>query len=200
VWQREVADPSEYVAMWLRDAGGSPTDPAWSQRYDHWLGWFEQAGVLGVGMGMLSLRRTDSSAPIIECEDVPQPMEQPIGAEVDNWFTRQAWLRSQDEGNLLSSRLVVAADLVSEVRSLAGADGWAPARSVLRQSHGLRWEIETDEAVAGLVGACDGQRPLGLLVDVLAGAYGLDPVDLWRDLRPVILELVGRGLLLPHRD
>ncbi|MCW2541726.1 MAG: methyltransferase [Frankiales bacterium] len=197
VWQREVADPAEYVTMWLRDSGRAPADPDWPERYDDWLGWFERAGVLGVGMGMLNLRRTDSATPVVLCEDVPQAMEQPVGGDVNGWFERQRWLRSHGEDALRSSRLVVAADLVSEVRSLAGPDGWVAARSVLRQSHGLRWEIETDAAVSGLVGACDGHRPLGLLVDVLAGARGLDPTELWRDLRPVVLDLLSRGVLLP---
>lgn len=52
VWQREVAEPGAYVAMWLRDAGEVPGSRRWVRRYDEWLDWFDAHGVAAVGMGL----------------------------------------------------------------------------------------------------------------------------------------------------
>jgi len=202
VWQREVADPGEYVALWLRDAGDTVGSPTWSRRYDDWLEWFQAAGVLGIGMGLVSLRRTGSADPIIVCEDVRQAIEQPSGAEVSGWFDRAQWLRERPPGRLgdqalLGSTLRTAQDLVLTRQALIGSDGWTDAVMMLRQSHGLRWEIEIDEAVAGVLAACTGTLPVHTLVSVLAAATGEPELDLGAALLPVLRDLVSRGFLLP---
>ncbi len=63
VWQREVAEPGEYIALWLRDAGEQPGTPQWAQRYVQWLDWFAAERVLAVGMGLVTLWRTDHAQP-----------------------------------------------------------------------------------------------------------------------------------------
>ena len=52
--QREQLDPSEYVELWLRDAGlhGSPE---YTARYDAWLRWLDEQGVEAIGMGWITL-------------------------------------------------------------------------------------------------------------------------------------------------
>ena len=99
VWQREIADPAEYIAMWLRDAGETPGSPQWVERYDAWADWFVSAGVAAVGMGMVTLWRTDAESPSIVLEDVPQVLDRPIGRELPAWVARQRWLaaRSDDQ-------------------------------------------------------------------------------------------------------
>lgn len=92
VWQRELADPGEYVAMWLRDAGEVPGTARWTQRYDTWLDWFVAHDVAAVGMGLVTMWRTDTTTPLIVCQDVPQALEQPIGHTVPGWLARQRWL------------------------------------------------------------------------------------------------------------
>ncbi len=56
VVQRELVDPSEYVEMWLADAGLASA-PDYVQRYDAWLDWFAEVGIEAVGFGWLSMRR-----------------------------------------------------------------------------------------------------------------------------------------------
>jgi hypothetical protein len=174
-WQRELAEPGEYAALWLRDAGERPGTDSWRRRYHHWLDWFADAGVAAIGMGLVSLRRTGSDRPVVVCEDLPQPVEQPVGRQIDGWFDRLSWLRDHDDQQLLASRLTPADGLVhTRLSMLDDRDDWQPALIQLRQSHGLRWEIEVDDAVSALVAACT--RPLPLL-----------PVR----------DLIQRGFLLP---
>ncbi len=194
VWQREVAEPGEYVAMWLRDAGELPGTSGWQVRYDRWLDWFAATEVAAVGMGMISIRRTDRDDSRIVCEDVPQAYQQPIGPAVRKWFDRAAWLAA---GELLTARLAPAADLVLESRSVLGGDGWQPAMTLLRQSHGMRWELEIDEAVSALIAASSAALPLGVLLELVAAAVQQPAEPVIAALLPVVADLVERGFLLP---
>lgn len=208
VWQREVADPGEYVTMWLRDAGEVPGTPRWRERYDRWVDWFAQAGVLAVGMGMITMWRTGASTPAVVCEDVPQAVEQPVGAHISDWIRRRRWLDGlavdgpsvdgTGDDALLSARLRAADGLVRVRHDLIDADGWATRTATLRQSHGLRWELEVDEAVAALVAACDGSTPLRVPVAVIAASLGRPTGEVVEALAPVVRDLVGRGFLLPE--
>ena len=202
IWQREVADPSEYVTLWLRDAGEQPGTDRWRQRYDHWLDWFAATGVAAVGMGLVTLWRTEAAHPSVVCEDVPQAVEQPAGAHLPGWVERTRWLAGHDDGALLQAALRRADGLVRVRHDLPGPGpeggaGWHTALVQLRQSHGMRWELETDEAVTALVGACDGATPLAAPVAVLAAALGRESAEVAAALLPVVRDLVQRGFLLP---
>jgi hypothetical protein len=197
VWQREVAEPAEYVALWLRDAGEQPGTDSWRLRYDSWLDWFTEAGVAGIGMGLISLRRAGERPSEVACQDVPQAYQRPIGAAIEDWFLRNEWLQRTSTADLLATRLVAAPELVRTTHSLITAEGWQPALVQLRQSGGLRWELEVDDAVAALVAACTGEAQLGVVLSVLAAAVSAAAEDVTTALLPVVRDLIDRGFLRP---
>jgi len=197
IWQREVAEPGEYVALWLRDAGEQPGTASWRQRYDDWLDWFTASGVAGVGMGLISVRRTEGRPSQVVCQDVPQPHEHPIGPAIEDWFARAGWLHDRSTAALLDARLVAAAGMVRSSHALITADGWQPALVQLRQAGGLRWELEVDDAVAALVAACTGGATLGVVLSVLAAAVSAGTDEVTAALIPVVLDLIERGFLVP---
>jgi methylase of polypeptide subunit release factors len=196
IWQREIAEPGEYVSLWLRDAGELPGSGAWQDRYDRWMSWFASSGVAGIGMGLVTLRRTDCE-PTIVCEDVRQAAQEPVGAEIDAWFRRLDWLRRTGDEQLLAASLTAVPDLVLQTRSLLTATGWAPTLAEVRQSHGMRWEIEVDDVVAGLLAACSGQLPLGALLALVASSVSRSTGEVSAALLPVVRDLVQRGILEP---
>ena len=198
IWQREVADPGEYVSLWLRDAGALPGTPGWAERYDAWLDWFDRAGVAAVGMGLVALRRGAGGPGIVVAQDVPQACEQPVGGQIDDWFPRQRWLHDTSDATLLAACLRTAPDVVRTRDALLDASGgWQDARDVVRQSRGMRWEIEVDDGIAALLAGCDGGTPLALLLAVLAVSLDVEPDDVARAALPVVRDLIGRGVLLP---
>ena len=196
VWQREVADPAEYVALWLADAGHRPGDPTYARAYNTWLDWFAAHEVAAVGMGLITMWQTDAD-PMLVCEDVPQPLGQPVGPFLQPWHRRMQWLQDVDDAALLDACLVTVDDVVIDTAQVRTAAGWDQASPRLRQSHGMRWELEADEAIVALVRGCDGTTPLGRTIAVLAAALDVTAADVAAAALPVLRDLVGRGFLEP---
>lgn len=198
VVQREVQDPAEYVALWLRDSGEEGGDDAgylgYLRRYDEWLAAFEAARVEAVGFGTVSVRRIDGPSRR-HLEEWPWAVEQPLGPHVDGWFDRRAWLARHDDAGLLGARLRVADDVVQEQTGPPGAEH--PEHLVLRQLGGYRRPFPCGTATAALVGACDGRVTAGALVEAVAAVLGEDPAQARTGLVADLRTLVEWGLLAP---
>jgi SAM-dependent methyltransferase len=197
IWQRDVMEPGAYVSLWLRDAGERPGTLRWEEQYDGWRDWFDRSGTAAVGMGVISLRRTDRAAPVVVCEDVPQMLEQPIAGKISGWFDRADWLARHDDARLLEARLRRSEDLARVATEQAGDAGWQPVTAHLHQTSGMHWQVEVDDAVSALVAACDGDAPVSLAVSLLAATTGAAADAVWGALAPVIRDLVARGFLEP---
>lgn len=189
VWQRELADPAQYAALWLADAGERGS-AAYERRYADWLDWFAAERIEAVGFGLVTLHRTGTADPTVRIEEVTQQVEEPAGPHVAAWFDRLDALRDTD---LAAVRFDRAPELQLEQVASAGPDGWAVSGQRLRQPHGLRWSAAVDPAVAALVAGCDGTRPLGELATVLELAYGIGAGEVATMARG----LAERGFVIP---
>jgi methylase of polypeptide subunit release factors len=189
VWQREVADPSQYAALWLSDAGEKGS-PAYEARYSRWLDWFAATGVEAIGFGLVTLRKSGADRPTVRIEDVPQPIDEPAGPAVAGWFDRVDALRGVDVGAVRFER---APGLQLEQTASPGPEGWEITTQRLRQPAGLRWSAPVDPAVAALVAGCDGTRPLREIALVLQLAYGIESGQV-EDMARALAE---RGFLIP---
>jgi hypothetical protein len=95
----------------------------------------------------------------------------------------------------IPDRLLVAADVTEARHHLPGNDD--PSVIELRQGGGFARTIGVDSALAGFVGACDGELTVMQIVQALADLFEVQLTDLWADLEPRIRRLVEDGLLLP---
>ncbi|MEU6732416.1 methyltransferase [Streptomyces physcomitrii] len=194
--QREVQDITQYVELWLRDAGAHRGDPArYAARYDAWLQEFEASGTKAIGFGWITLRRNATAEPSITVEEWPHPVEQPLGDTVHAHFMRQDYLRAHDDAALLEGHFRLAAEVVQEQIGLPGAED--PEHVVLRQHRGMRRATQVDTVGAGFAGVCDGSLSAGRILDAIAQLLGEDPV-LLRDRTPAQIRLlVEQGFLEP---
>jgi hypothetical protein len=193
VVQREVLDVYEYVELWLADAGlaGSPD---YVRRYTEWLDYFAALGIEAVGMGWLLLHRVDHASPDVRIEDWPYPVEQPIAPALTAELAAVRLERRLSDEELLSRRWVLASDVVEETTGLPGqAD---PQHIVLRQQRGFRRAVEAGTALAGVLGACDGELSLGQIIATVAGLLDADEPALRAELVPQLRRLVVDGFLL----
>lgn len=193
VLQRELLDPYAYVELWLADAGlvGAPE---YDRRYAEWLDYFDAAGIEGVGMGWLALRNSGREQPRLRVEEWPHAVHQPVGQAFADFFSAVAPAQLPD-AEFLAQRWVLRPEVVQETIGTPGAAD--PRHVVLRQQTGFGRAVEVDTALAAIVGACDGDLPLGILIGAVAGLLEVDPDVLRDEVLWPLRRLVEDGYLLP---
>lgn len=191
VLQREVLDPYEYVELWLADAGlaGSPD---YLDRYTEWLDYFAALGITKIGMGWIALRAGRRDHPELRFEDWPHAVHQPVGAAFAAFFDQiaQSGLPTEE---LLVTQWRLHPKVIQETLGIPGAAD--PQHLILRQQYGFGRAVEPGTALAAVVGACDGDLPLGVLIDAVASITGVDGLQLRSELLPRIRTLVSDGFL-----
>ncbi|MBD7958487.1 methyltransferase [Microbacterium sp. Sa4CUA7] len=194
VVEREVLDPLEYAELWIRDGGTVAGSPAFSRLVTAWLDDFAARGVTGVGFGYVLLRRPESGAPTLSrYERLTQAVPAPLGPHLQAALVVHDRLATLDDAQLAAAVLAVAADVTEARHHLPGAE--APSVIELRQGGGFGRTLDVDPALAGLVGACDGDLPVGVLIDAIADLLEVDAAALRADLLPRVRELLFTGFL-----
>ena len=221
VIQREVLAPPDYAEMWLRDGGQTPRDGGYEKAYAAWLEDFARRGVVGVGMGYISVRAPEGESgdwdaghsnagnwdaagsnaedsakrrPWRRFEELSGPAPIDLHGYVEGVWAHRDLLRAGDSA-LLAARLVCRG-----VEHRLHAPGQPePFMLKLAQVAGFAAEVQVTSAVAGVVGACDGELTLGALCDAVAQLLG-EPVENVRtEVLPAVRELVGLGILVSGR-
>jgi methylase of polypeptide subunit release factors len=194
VVQREFQDPAQYAELWLRDAGDHNTSD-YIQNYQAYLDYFAANDIDGVGFGWIILRNTGADYPTIRLEELSDQIDQPLGALVPEWFARHAFLRELDDEQLRGLAFRVADDVTLEQRAEPSGDGWTPKSTRIQHNTGLHRSGDIDPIGITLLGAADGERPLGELLDGLAGQFGLAPEVLRDSGMDTIRSLIEEGFL-----
>ena len=190
VVQRETLDPEAYVELWLKDSGHHGGRD-YAERYDTWLSWLEETGIVGVGFGWINVRLGGSGRHSLL--EWPYDVEQPIGPAIADWGEAVAGTAGLAEDALLASTLRVRVDVQQETVGTPGAED--PEAIVLRQRAGFRRARTADTVVAALVGASDGDLTLAQILAALATLLQRDVDDLRETYVPVVRELLDEGFL-----
>lgn len=192
--ERERLDPLAYAELWVRDGGTTAGTSAYGQLVQAWLDDFAARDVTAVGFGYLLLRRPAAGEPLLRrFERVPQPVSGALGPHLDAALTAADRMAALDDAALAVSVLLVAGDVTEARHHLPGAEN--PSVIELRQGGGLSRSIEVDPALAALVGACDGDLAVGVLIDAIAELLEVDAGKLAADLLPRVRELLFTGVL-----
>ncbi|QNO38397.1 class I SAM-dependent methyltransferase [Protaetiibacter sp. SSC-01] len=199
VWviERDLLDPARYAETWIRDGGTRAGTAEFERMCAAWLDDFARREVAQVGFGYLVLRAPDGTVPFRRAERASAPLDgvAGIGAHLSTALAARDRVAALDDDALLAIELTVAPDVTEERSHWPGEPD--PSVIVLRQGGGLRRELKVDAALAAVVGACDGELPLGAIVGAVAQLLDVDPDAM----RPAILvelrELVADGFLLP---
>ncbi len=194
VIERERLDPLAYAQLWVRDGGSAPGDTDYEDLIDAWLTDFAQRGVEAIGFGYILLRRAGPDGPrLARYERLTQPMPDGLGAHFAQALTAWDVLARLDD-DALSARLPVVAPDVTEARHHRPGEE-APTIIELRQGGGCARTIIADPGLAALVGASDGELPVGILIAAIAELLEVDAEALRAELLPEVRELVFAGLL-----
>lgn len=197
VVQREVQDVAEYAETWLRDAG-SPEPQEWLDAYLAYLDDFAHRGVESVGFGVITLRRptqvVPGRTPHRLLEEVRGGRGQTLGACLAAGLAAAEWLAATDDAGLSATRLRVTGDVTEERHHRPGSEH--PAVILLRQGGGFERVVQVSGETAAVVGACDGELPLGVLLDAVADLMGLTSGEVREQVVPAVRHLIADGLLV----
>lgn len=199
VIQRELLDPAQYAETWIRDGGTTQDrDPdAYAATYSAWLDDFASRDVNGIGFGMILLRkpREGQSATIRRLEEITGTIQQPLGDAFAAVLAAHDWQSGLSEAALCEQRLVVAPDVTDERYFTPGSDN--PSVIIVRQGGGFARAVRADTALAGLVGACDGELSVGQIIGAIATLFEVEASELAAQLLPQVRGLITDGLLVP---
>ncbi|NLG45418.1 methyltransferase [Gordonia sp. (in: high G+C Gram-positive bacteria)] len=193
VVQRELADPISYVSLWVSDAGESVTDAA--ERGARWLDWFEQEGIVAIGMGSITFRKpTQSREADVVIEEITGAGQEVTGFEAQAFWARRDFLRENSDADLLASRLSTS-PVFLETQSLPGEEGWQQVSASVTRPGGPGAVLAVDEVLTALFAGCRGEVPLAALISLIADFHGVDPDALAQAAMPSVREAIGRGIL-----
>ncbi|WP_241984628.1 class I SAM-dependent methyltransferase [Cryobacterium adonitolivorans] len=205
--EREVQPPTGYAETWIRDGGTRPDTPDFDRLYGAWLDDFEARGVRQVGFGYMLLRRpTDgrrrAAAParprLVRLERLPEALgHNPagIGHHLAECLAAHDWQTGLDDDALSRSTLTVASDVTEERHFWPGQED--PTLMALHQGGGFGRSVPLDTAQAALIGACDGELPVGAIIDAIAQLLDADAAALRAELLPRVRALLDDGFLAP---
>ena len=148
VVQRETLDPSEYVEMWLSDAGLAGS-PEYRRRYREWLDYFAELNLKPSGWAGSSFSATAGRSRTSASRTGPTRSSSAPRPVFDEGFKAVDLARSSD-ADLLAYDWQLAEDVAEETRGSPGAAD--PRTIVLRQQRGFRRALQADTALAAVLG------------------------------------------------
>jgi len=193
--QRDVLDAAAYAETWLRDAGITPErDSALhDQAYAAYLDDFDARGVEAVGFGIITLRRATGVPTLRRLEEHEGPLPIPLGPHLAASISAHDWLEARGDAQVLAERWVVAPDVTQESYARPGAEH--PEHVLLRQGGAFGRSIKADTALAGFVGACDGELTGTQIAAALAALLDVPTDRMYSGLADGVRTLARDGFL-----
>ena len=178
VVEREVQDPVEYAAMWLRDGGLTPERDAeaFDAALEAWIDDFEVRDVRGVGFGYLIVHRPRRPRePWRLLEEVTTSGQGVLGPHVAEVLEVRELLAGLDDEAVADLHPLLAPDVTEERHLIPGAA--EPTVILLRQGGGLGRTLRASTAVAALAGVVDGELSVGQVASAVAALSDLNTAD-----------------------
>ncbi|MBA8817054.1 methylase of polypeptide subunit release factors [Microbacterium halimionae] len=192
--ERENIDPVGYARLWARDGGSRPGTDDYDSLVAAWLDDFDSREVSGIGMGWIVARRPLGGKTLARSERLAHhmPTDMP-GVHVLDAIRAHDELSETNDDALESTYLFVSADVTEARHHMPGSE--SPSVIELRQGGSFGRSVEVDPALAGFVGACDGDLTVGAIIGALAQILEVDRSALTADLLPRVRELIFTGFL-----
>jgi len=196
VVQRETQDPAEYAETWSRDGGHHAGTAEFDAMYAAWLDDFAARDVESIGFGVITLQRpaTDRE-PFVELDEVPWPVQNPMGEAVLAGLRARTWLAEHDDDAVLDAAWRCGPDVHEERHTMPGAAD--PTVILLRQGGGLRRHLTMTTVTAAYVSVADGELTARQAAAAIAGILDLDGAEVAGEIAAFVRQAGKDGLLVP---
>ncbi|WP_430868285.1 DUF7059 domain-containing protein [Demequina aurantiaca] len=197
VIQRDALDGAEYAETWLRDGGLTPERgrAEYQDAYRAYLADFAARDVEAIGFGIITLRRASGDGPTLRrLEEHEGQLPSPLGPHIVDALAAHDWLATTSDDALLAHALTVAPDVTKETYGRPLLHD--PEHILIRQGGGLGRSVKADTALAGLVGACDGELTVGQISHALSALLDVPASTMLAGMVPAVRDLVRDGFLI----
>lgn len=195
VWAAETQDASSYADTWIRNTESLSGAQA-TARYDEWMDFFEGEQIEAVTYGVIHMRRSGGRPSWVEIDDAPVEIAGACRDQILRCFATGDWLAARNDSELLEESLRLAPGIGLQQLVRAREEGVSLDEVRLVRAAGLEGSTRLDPYAHWLVSHCDG-RPLGRVLQEMAGHFGGEVDALIRSALPAVRMLARRGYLAP---
>jgi len=197
VMRNQSRDVATYAATWIRHTEKLETEHL-EQRFDEWLEYYRQHGIVQVGGGVITLRRRSGGMNWFRADDGFETMLGPCGDQILSGFEAQDFLAgAADDAALLRTAFSLSPDVRLVQQKMPSGHEWVAEVDELHLARGLSFRGEIDPFMEQLLIQCDGSRSLESLAEEMAVSLGADSERVYPAVCGMVRHLVARGFLLP---
>lgn len=196
VLQQDSPELGEYAASFIQIENHEEAE--YLKLFDKWMEYYAKHRIVGIGQGVLVMRRAGGRASWFGVEPLPASVGYPAGDDVAQLMEARTLLHSlREEKDLLDVRLKLAPNVRLEQLCEAADGAWRPVSGRVHRVGGLQYSGALDGPSAAALARWDGTRPLRFYVNELAVALNTDLAALLPSALPIIRRLVEQGFLIP---
>lgn len=180
ILETEKTDPSSYIRIW-----------------EDWMAYYHQRGIESVSTGIINMRRSSGRTNWFWVHEDADQVDEFAGASIESGFRLKDFLSNTSHDALLNIPFQVAPEIRIQQLTRSKGDGWIFEKTELYHPKGIHYHGNLDGHMMELIGRCNGQRPLGELVEELATHLGIETAKVTNSVLQIIHALIERGFLLP---
>ena len=198
VMRTETQEAATYAYTWIRQTEAE--EPVRLGRFQkQWMEFYERQRIERVSTGIVTMRRVSGRSNWLHLDDNPPRVLGPCGDDIELVFSSHDFLESvRDDTSLMQVKLRVSPVVELRQRLMPSDGAWEVEGMELRREQGLGTVVRVDAYTAGLVGRCDGQRPLRNLISELADTLGRSRDDVAGPMLTIVRQLIEKAILLPE--
>jgi methylase of polypeptide subunit release factors len=186
-------DVPSYVQHWMRSQGS----PSGDFGFDEWTSYFDERDIVGISLGLVTLRRASGRATWFRSDDAPE-LEGDCGDAILRGFELRDFLdATRDDAALLDARLRPSPHLRITQQRSPSAEGWTSSEKSLRLVQGLCYTGDLRKEVADVIERFHTERRVSDVVDDLARSQETSRESIAAGCLRAVRALVARDALWP---
>jgi len=199
-WVLKMAtqSPAAYAVNWLSETERLDGE-AYASRWESWMTYYERRDIEAISTGLIAMRKTNRPTHWHRFEEDAERVDEDAGRFVETGFRLRDFSAAASDEALLETSFSISQDARLRQRSWSSGEGWSAEKWVLAMTRGIHYTGNVDGRVIGLLGRCNGERPLGDLINELAIFMEVDAERIMVSVLEIVRRLMERGFILPKQ-
>ncbi len=192
----ETGDASTYARTWIGHTE-EPSPELFARRYDEWMAYYAEAGIVAVCAGSIAMRKRTSGEPTYHAGNAPRLIGA-CGEDIAMTFEARDYLAASSENDLLETRFRLSPVARLEQTCEQKNRTWHPVQTLICRTAGLGFAGRVNDVLARLTAMADGRRTLREIVTKIAREDRVTFDRLWPPVRAGIVGLIEQVFLVPR--